>query len=189
LADVVLVVSLILSRWMLRMRNDRSSRWQMVKSGKRQRIKTRKRNGVLLLRGLKVHRTFHIKQQLLCTQWDEGNAIGIHFGWGYPSLALQDKALAVVDEKCPRNNIGYCMLLGSSGSAEKTKIERLHILADEITTYLYTICTISNKADQIDEKVKLAVTDAENELNLFLVVLERFYSESKDGSHLKSITT
>jgi tetratricopeptide (TPR) repeat protein len=126
-------------------------------------------------------------QQLLRTLRDAGNPIGVLLGLGRLGLLLLNEVLAAVGEKRPSDNLWHCILRASSGSAEKPKIEGLHILPDEMATYLHTIRTLSNKADHVAEKVTLTVADAENALNLFLRVLEWFYYESEHGPHLKSI--
>lgn len=108
------------------------------------------------------------------------------------SLCLMNLLFATVPEGAPSSksrpsdNLWDCIVRAGKGD-EKTKIQGLRILPDEMASLLHVIRTYANKADHNAEKVRLTVEDAEIGLTLFLRVVEWFYCEYAKGPQLPSI--
>jgi hypothetical protein len=108
------------------------------------------------------------------------------------SLCLMNLLFATVNENAPSSksrpsdNLWDCIVRAGKGD-EKTKIQGLRILPDEMASLLHVIRTYANKADHNAEKVRLTVEDAEIGLTLFLRVVEWFYCEYAKGPQLPSI--
>jgi tetratricopeptide (TPR) repeat protein len=62
-------------------------------------------------------------------------------------------------------------------------LSRMHILPDEVSSYLQLIRTLSNKPHHDTAKIRLQISDAENVLRAFLRVMEWYYCEWSDNPH------
>lgn len=125
-------------------------------------------------------------QQLMRTLRTVGYPIGVLLAMSRLSLQLLDQVLGSAGHCRPSDNLYDCILSASKGD-EHSKLHGHRLLPDELASYLHTIRMLSNKADHAGEMLQLTSGDAENALNLYLRVVEWFYTEYSRGLKLESI--